>query len=215
MNGFTAALRALIVLPLLALAACATPMGERMGTSVSVMRGFQAGKGTIPSAVFEHAKAIAILHETNAALLVGGSGGGGVFMKKQGFGWTAPVAINTVGASIGLQAGGQTRDIVIIMNTEAEIAGFLDDGVYALAEVSAVAGPKSTDPYNAGGPVPATYYYLRTEGLFGGVLVGGVHFSTADKVNRECYGEGATVGDILNGKYPAPSGATVLWQSIN
>ena len=98
MNGITTALRVLAILPLLALAACATPMGERMGTSVAVMREFQAGKGTIPPAVFEHAKAIAILRETNAALLVGGSGGGGVFMKKQGFGWTAPVAINTVGA---------------------------------------------------------------------------------------------------------------------
>ncbi|MFZ9914446.1 MAG: lipid-binding SYLF domain-containing protein [Phycisphaerales bacterium] len=215
MTGFTAALRAIIVLPLLALAACSTPMGERMGQSVSIMRDFQRGKATIPSAVFEHAKGIAIIRETNAALLVGGSGGGGVFMKKQGFGWTAPVAINTAGASIGLQAGGQTRDIVIVMNTENEIAAFLDDGVYALAEISAVAGPAQTDPYNAGGPVPSTYYYLRTEGIFGGALVGGVHFSTADKINRECYGAAATVGDILNGKYPAPSGATVLWQSLN
>ncbi|MCE2881948.1 MAG: hypothetical protein LW636_06285, partial [Planctomycetaceae bacterium] len=66
MSGFTAALRAIIVLPLLALAACSTPMGERMGQSVAIMRDFQRGSSTIPSAVFEHAKGIAIIRETNA-----------------------------------------------------------------------------------------------------------------------------------------------------
>ena len=145
----------------------------------------------------------------------GGAGGEGIFMKRAGLSWSAPVAVNTGSASIGLQAGGQSRDIIIVMNTDNEVSNFLDSGLYGLAEASAVAGPAKTDPYNAGGPVPATYYYIRSKGLFGGLLLGGVHFSISDKVNHETYGDSATIGDILRDKYPAPAGASVLWQSLN
>ena len=204
-----------LLLPLLALAACNATVGERMGESLQVVRGFQKSEHTIPSTVFANAKGIAILRETNAALVVGGSGGEGVFMKKNGTSWSAPIAINTAGATIGLQAGGQRRDIVLFMNTDEEVAKFLDDGVYGLAEASAVAGPAKTDPRNAGGPAPATYYYLRSEGLFGGLLVGGVYFSVDKKANREAYGPDATVNAILSDKFEKPQGATILTQALD
>ena len=196
----------------LALTACSKPLGERMGEALSVVRGFQNSDHAIPTLVFENAKGIAILREDSGALIIGGAGGEGIFMKRAGLSWSAPVAVN---ASVGLQAGGQSRDIIIVMNTDNEVSNFLDSGLYGLAEASAVAGPAKTDPYNAGGPVPATYYYIRSKGLFGGLLVGGVHFSISDKVNHETYGDGATIGDILRDKYPAPAGASVLWQSLN
>jgi lipid-binding SYLF domain-containing protein len=207
--------RLVMLLPLLALAACNATIGERMGQSLTVLRGFEASDHPIPSEVFANAKGVAILRETSAALVVGGSGGEGVFMRKAGSSWSPPIAINTAGATLGLQAGGQRRDIVIFMNTDAEVATFLDDGVYALAEASAVAGPAKTDPKNAGGPVPSTYYYLRSEGLFGGVLVGGVYFTVDTKVNRETYGSGATVGDILAGKVEKPQGYSILSQAMD
>ena len=208
-------LRIALALPLLALAACNATIGERMGESLTVVRGFQISEHVIPATVFANAKGIAILRETNAALLVGGSGGEGIFMKKIGLTWSAPIAINTAGASIGLQVGGQKRDIVIFMNTETEVANFLDDGVYALAEASAVAGPAKTDPMNAGGPVPSSYYSIRSKGLFGGLLVGGVYFTVDNKINRETYGENATVGEILSDKLPKPQGATILTQALD
>lgn len=199
----------------LALTACSKPLGERMGEALSVVRGFQNSDHPIPTLVFENAKGIAILREDSGALIIGGAGGEGIFMKRAGLSWSAPVAVNTGSASIGLQAGGQSRDIIIVMNTDNEVSNFLDSGLYGLAEASAVAGPAKTDPYNAGGPVPATYYYIRSKGLFGGLLLGGVHFSISDKVNHETYGDSATIGDILRDKYPAPAGASVLWQSLN
>jgi lipid-binding SYLF domain-containing protein len=207
--------KSVFIVPLLFLAACTNSLSTRMGESVSIVRGFQSSEHAIPAAVFENAKGVAILREGSAALVIGGSGGQGVFMKRSDRGWSAPVAINTAGASVGLQAGAQSRDIVIVMNTAEEVANFLDDGVYGLAEASAVAGPAKTDPKNAGGPVPATYYYLRSEGLFGGLLVGGVYFSTADKENREQYGPDVTVGDITGGNVKAPAGSEILWKSMN
>ena len=109
----------------------------------------------------------------------------------------------------------QARDLVIVMNTDEEVSKFLSDGVYGVAEASAVAGPAKTDPKNAGGPVPATYYYMRSEGVFGGLLVGGVTFMTADKVNRELYGPDVTTSDIVEGKVKPPAGTTILWQALN
>jgi lipid-binding SYLF domain-containing protein len=208
-------LRTLLFVPLLALAACATPVGTRTAEAVTIIRGFQSGEQPIPAAVFENAKGVAILREGSGALIIGGSGGEGVFVKRAGMTWSAPVAINTAGATIGLQAGVQSRDLVIVMNTDEEVNKFLSDGIYGVAEASAVAGPAKTDPKNAGGPVPATYYYMRTEGVFGGLLVGGVTFLTADKVNQELYGPDVRVSDIVEGKVKPPAGTTILWQALN
>lgn len=207
-------LRILLVVPLLALAACATPVGTRTAEAVTIVRGFQSSEHPIPTAVFENAKGVAILRENSGALIVGGSGGQGVFVKRAGMTWSAPVAINTAGATIGLQAGVQSRDLVIVMNTDEEVNKFLSDGLYGVAEASAVAGPAKTDPKNAGGPVPATYYYMRSEGVFGGLLVGGVTFMTADKVNREMYGPDVTTSEIVEGKVKPPAGTTILWQAL-
>jgi lipid-binding SYLF domain-containing protein len=208
-------LRTLLFVPLLALAACATPVGTRTAEAVTIIRGFQSSEHPIPAAVFENAKGVAILREGSGALIIGGSGGEGVFVKRAGMTWSAPVAINTAGATIGLQAGVQSRDLVIVMNTDEEVNKFLSDGIYGVAEASAVAGPAKTDPKNAGGPVPATYYYMRTEGVFGGLLVGGVTFLTADKVNQELYGPDVRVSDIVEGKVKPPAGTTILWQALN
>ena len=208
-------LRILVVVPILALAACATPVGTRTAEAVTIVRGFQAGDRPIPTAVFETAKGIAVLREGTGAFIIGGSGGEGVFVKRSGMTWSAPVAINAAGATIGLQAGVQSRDLVIVMNTDEEVNKFLSDGIYGVAEASAVAGPAKTDPKNAGGPVPATYYYMRSEGVFGGLLVGGVTFMTADKVNREMYGPDVTTSEIVEGKVKPPAGTTILWQALN
>jgi lipid-binding SYLF domain-containing protein len=208
-------LRFLLVVPLLALAACTTPVGTRTAEAVTIVRGFQASEHPIPTAVFENAKGVAILRESSGALIIGGSGGQGVFVKRAGMTWSAPVAINTAGATIGLQAGVQSRDLVIVMNTDEEVNKFLSDGIYGVAEASAVAGPAKTDPKNAGGPVPATYYYMRSEGVFGGLLVGGVTFMTADTVNRELYGPVVTTSEIVEGKVKPPAGTTILWQALN
>jgi lipid-binding SYLF domain-containing protein len=208
-------LRILLAVPLLALAACATPVGTRTAEAVTILRGFQSSERPIPTSVFENAKGIAVLREGTGAFIIGGSGGEGVFVKRAGMTWSAPVAINAAGATIGLQAGVQARDLVIVMNTDEEVSKFLSDGVYGVAEASAVAGPAKTDPKNAGGPVPATYYYMRSEGVFGGLLVGGVTFMTADKVNRELYGPDVTTNDIVEGKVKPPAGTTILWQALN
>ena len=92
-------LRILVVVPILALAACATPVGTRTAEAVTIVRGFQAGDRPIPTAVFENAKGIAVLREGTGAFIIGGSGGEGVFVKRSGMTWSAPVAINAAGAA--------------------------------------------------------------------------------------------------------------------
>ncbi len=207
------------LLTLCALPACSHSVSTRTGDALAIVREFQSSDQPIPASVFENAQGIAILREDSAALVIGGSGGQGVFLRRLshnlGSDWSAPLAVNTAAASVGLQAGVQTRSTIIVLNTAAEVSNFLDDGLYGIAEASAVAGPAKTDPHNAGGPVPAAYYYIRTKGVFGGLLIGGVHFSTADKVNRETYGPDVTVAQITNGEVKPPDGTPILWKSLN
>jgi len=208
-------LRLILAIPLLLLAACSTPVGTRTAEAVSIVRGFQSSEHPIPSAVFERAKGVAILRETSGALVVGGAGAEGVFLKRAGAQWSAPVAINTASASIGLQAGGQSRDIVLVLNTDAEVEKLLADGLFGLAEADAVAGPSKTDENNSPGALPANYYYVRRAGLFGGLLVGGVYFSVAEGVNEDTYGPDVTARDIVDGKVKPPPGTSILWQALN
>ena len=51
--------RLVMLLPLLALAACNATIGERMGQSLTVLRGFEASDHPIPSEVFANAKGVA------------------------------------------------------------------------------------------------------------------------------------------------------------
>ena len=203
----------------LTMPACSNSVSIRTADALAIVRDFQSSDQPIPASVFESAKGIAILHEGSAALIVGGGGGQGVFLKRLshnlGSDWSAPLAVNTGAMTLGLQAGVQSRDTIIIMNTDNEVSNFLDDGLYGMAEASAVAGPAKSDPHNAGGPVPAAYYYIRTKGVFGGLLVGGVHFSIADKVNHETYGHDVTIGQITNGTAKPPDGTQILWKSLN
>src|ERR1700722_4784731 len=48
------------------------------------------------------------------AFLVGGQYGQGVATCRTGAGWSAPVFIQITGASFGLQAGGQSTDLVLV-----------------------------------------------------------------------------------------------------
>ena len=48
------------------------------------------------------------------AFLVGAQYGQGVATCRTGTGWSAPVFIQLTGASFGLQAGGQSTDLVLV-----------------------------------------------------------------------------------------------------
>jgi hypothetical protein len=105
-----------------------------------------ASSNQIPSSVLSKSKCIAVIPKlTKAGLVVGGKHGNGVVSCRTTDGWSAPAFISVGGGSIGLQAGAEHQDIVLLMNPQGEqelISGHWDLGAEAVA-----AGPSgSTGP---------------------------------------------------------------------
>jgi lipid-binding SYLF domain-containing protein len=63
------------------------------------------------------------------AFLVGAQYGQGVATCRTGHGWSAPVFIQLTGASFGLQAGGQSTDLVLVGTNYHSMQALLKDKI--------------------------------------------------------------------------------------
>src|ERR1700748_1982411 len=77
------------------------------------------------------------------AFLVGAQYGQGVATCRTRTGWSAPVFIQLAGASFGLQAGGQSTDLVLVGVNAKSLDDLLKDKVKLGGDVAASGGPVS------------------------------------------------------------------------
>ena len=190
------------------LTGCEQSMIARSSEAAAVLREFQTGDNQIPRDTLAQAQAIAILHETEAGVVVAGGGGKGVMVRRTQRGWSAPVALDSSTGSIGAQIGGQGRDIVMIFRNEMDIAKVLRQDGYAIADASATAGPANSAATSDNNTVLT---FAKVAGLFAGARVGGVDFRINNQVNHETYGYQWSAEDILAGKVERPLGAGEIY----
>src|ERR1700722_7445378 len=74
----------------------------------------------IPDDIAAKATCVAVIPGLKkGAFIVGGQYGQGVVSCRTGHGWSAPAFIQLSGTSFGLQAGGQSTDLVLVGTTHA------------------------------------------------------------------------------------------------
>jgi SH3 domain-containing YSC84-like protein 1 len=139
----------------------------------------------IPDGIAAKATCVAVIPGfKKGAFVVGAEYGQGVVTCRTGHGWSAPAFIQLTGASFGLQAGGQSTDLVLIGTTHDAFDHLLHDKVKLGADASVSAGPvgrnsqaSTTELANA-----AFLTYSRSKGIFAGIDLNGdeVHQNTAD-----------------------------------
>lgn len=173
---------------------------ERVDIASEVYSAITKGKhGEVPSNILKNAKCIAVLPGVmTGAVIVGGTHGEGlVSCKDSDNNWSQPATISLNRASIGLQAGAKSTDLVLFFQSqEAEVAlkrGKLKFG----ADISAVAGDfdSRVDTSRAG-----VIAYTKTEGLFAGVSVSGGKISKDPEGLENCYGKKVDYVALLEGK---------------
>jgi len=185
-----------------------------ISTDVAAFRRIESSKGPIPSDVIARARGIAIFSSTQAGLLIGGKGGNGVFLKRLEEGWSPPLAIDIVEGSIGLQVGARSEDVVYVFTTDESVVRFLEDGRYAIAQMTGTFLENSGHSEGADTPTEPVTTYSRSSGLYGGMVVGGKGFAIDMDLNRKTYGETVTVDQIVNGEVEPPPGTLVLWNLL-
>lgn len=160
----------------------------------------------IPSSLLDQAKCIAVIPKlTKAGLIVGGKHGNGAVSCRTSSGWSAPAFISMSGGSVGLQAGAEHQDIVLLMNQQG--ADELKNGHWDLGASASAAGPNGSEGTGmATGWKAPVLSYSNASGAFAGADVGGSKIGADKDAIHNVYGEQASFGAILEGQVqPTPA----------
>jgi SH3 domain-containing YSC84-like protein 1 len=186
--------------------AWAADAGKELDAAAQVVRNMTSSH-KIPSSVLKQAKCIAVIPKlTKAGLIVGGERGSGVVSCRTASGWTAPGFIKMIGGSLGLQAGGEHQDIVLLMNPEGEQelkSGHWDVGAEAVA-AGPTGGTGGTESTGWKAPVLS---YSSSKGVFAGADIGGSKIGADEDTIHNVYGGSASLQTILEGQQKQPATA--------
>jgi lipid-binding SYLF domain-containing protein len=207
------ALLATLLLFLIPLTGCQTEsVVSRSCDAAEVMRQFSLGGHPIPSAELASAKGVAIIKETEGGVIVGGRGGKGVLVRRTTDGkWSAPLAVDSGGLSVGLQVGLQGSGVVLVFQSDVAVDQAINAGDFSANEAEGSLGPWGGGLRDAGGGVKV---YTRSGGLYGGATLGNMKLTVNHESNALTYGHSASVENILAGQTPRPLGTGQLYKLL-
>jgi lipid-binding SYLF domain-containing protein len=168
----------------------------------------------IPSNLLKQARCIAVIPKlTKAGFVVGGQHGNGVVSCRASSGWSAPAFIQLTGGSVGLQAGGEHQDIVLLMNSQGEQE--LKNGHWDLGAEAVAAGPTGSTgtTQNTGWKAPVLSY-ATSKGAFAGADVGGSKIGADEDMIHNVYGKDASFQTILEGQVKPAGSAHEFLSSL-
>ena len=207
------ALLASLLLFLMPLAGCQTEsVVSRSCDAAEVMRQFSLGGHPIPSAELASAKGVAIIKETEGGVIVGGRGGKGVLVRRTTDGkWSAPLAVDSGGLSVGLQVGLRGSGVVLVFQSDVAVDQAINAGDFSANEAEGSLGPWGGGLRDAGGGVKV---YTRSGGLYGGATLGNMKLTVNHESNALTYGHSASVENILAGQTERPLGTGQLYKLL-
>jgi lipid-binding SYLF domain-containing protein len=160
----------------------------------------------IPKELLETAECVIVIPSmTKVAIGIGGSYGRGAMVCRTGktFNgpWGAPAMYTLEGGSFGLQLGGESTDVVLLVMNKRGVDALLSSKVKLGADASAAAGPKGR---KAEASTDATLRaeilsYSRSRGLFAGVSLEGTSLRPDDDASADVYGRKITAREIVTG----------------
>ncbi len=213
----------MLIAPLLALslpAMAAESDTQRLNAANDVLKEIMtAGDKGIPSDLFHKAYCVVVIpNMKKAGFVFSGKYGKGfaTCRNPQGTGWTAPAAMRVEGGGFGLQAGGESADIVMLVMSDKGMQGILSSKFTLGGEASIAAGPVGRD---ATAQTDATMRadilsWSRTRGVFGGLSLQGGTLRADDDANKALYGEKQSNKEILTGKVQPPADASSFLQTV-
>ncbi|TYJ58339.1 hypothetical protein B9479_000885 [Cryptococcus floricola] len=173
---------------------------------------------SIPKAVLQRAKGLAVFTIIKAGFVFSGKAGSGIVVAKLPDGsWSAPSCIATAGVGWGLQIGADMTEVVMVLNSDEAVKAFARGGnVTVGGGISAAAGPLGTGGQVASSlanPAPV-FSYSRSKGLFAGLTLDGTILVERKDANKKFYGSSISATDILAGRVPAPEIASTMYDII-
>jgi lipid-binding SYLF domain-containing protein len=169
----------------------------------------------IPSSVLSQAKCIAVIPDlTKAGFIVGGEHGSGAVSCRTASGWGAPAFITMGGGGVGLQAGAEHQDIVLLMNQQG--ADELKSGHWDLGAEASAAGPSGgKEASESTGWKAPVLSYSNSNGAFAGADVGASKIGADTDTIHNVYGKDASFKAILEGQVQPPASAQQFLSALH
>ena len=205
------AITATLLLPMVAFAADTAQ--ERLDNAATVFSEIMStpDKG-IPQDLLAKAQCVVIVPGFKKAAFVVGAEFGRGFAEcrhQDGTGWGAPGSVRIEGGSWGLQIGGSSTDVVMLVMNREGMNKLLGDKFTLGADASVAAGPVGRT-VNADTDVKMTAEILawsRAKGIFAGLSLSGATLRNDEDANTELYGHKVDNKEVLNGHTAPPAGA--------
>jgi SH3 domain-containing YSC84-like protein 1 len=157
--------------------------------------------------LIKRAKAVMIFpHVLKGAFFFGAEGGNGVLVAKNASGnWGYPAFYTMGSASFGLQFGGQSQEMVLLIMSERGLSSVLNNEVKLGADISAAAGPvgvgaEASTTTNLRADI---YSFSMNQGAFLGASVEGAVIHPRKAKNHAYYGNPKTTAEaiVIRGRY--------------
>jgi lipid-binding SYLF domain-containing protein len=177
-----------------------------------------SGDRQMPESLMRQAAGIALLPGMlKGGFIIGANYGKGVVLQRGPGGWTGPAFISIGGGSVGLQIGGQSVDLIMVIIGQDAMNAFVRNEFKLGADAALAVGPAgarvstATDIALKGG----IYSYSRASGLFAGISLEGAVISSQEELNRAYYKDTGSTAVILAGKVRPPESGQRLISVLN
>ncbi len=193
-------------------------LDERLNNSKAVLDEIMGtpDKG-IPQSILAGASCVVVIPGyKKGAFVVGVQYGRGVATCRTGHGWSAPAFVKLEGGSWGLQAGGQSTDLVLVAMNSQGLQHMLKNKFKIGGDAAASAGPVGRNAQaGTDWKLNAEFLtYSRSKGLFAGINLDGTVLSQSEEDTRAMYGANVPFTTILQGSTPTPPAAMPFERTV-
>ena len=163
---------------------------NKVKSAMEVLKQMTEGdKKNIPASLIRRSRGIAIIPNiAQGAFIIGARRGKGIMVMRNADGsWGNPAFFSVTGGSIGLQVGGQSTDMILLLQTTRAVEAMKDGNFDFGGSVSGAAGPLSEGAVDSLEKESDIYTYSRSKGLFGSVSVEGTELDFNKGNNEDFY----------------------------
>ena len=209
-----------VSVPVRAQDAAMTPDKRLENATASIQEVMNAPDKGIPRDLYNKARCIVIIPDVlKAAFIFGGKYGRGfVSCRRDTTGrFGTPASIRIEGGSYGLQIGGSSTDVYMLIMNKGGMRKLLSDKFTIGGEAQATAGPVGRNT-SANTDIllhSEIISWSRSRGLFAGVSLEGSTLRPDNSENEKLYGEKISNRRILSGEAPTPPAAKPLVAELN
>ena len=148
-----------------------------------------------------------------AGFIFGGSGGTGVLLVNDKGEWSQPAFYNVGSVSFGLQAGGETAEIVMLLWTQKAVDALMTTKAKLGGDTSVAMGPMGG---GVKGDVTADFVsFAKSKGLYAGMNLEGSVVDVREGYNKAYYGKEVTPIQIIVEKKAANKQSEELRKALS